>query len=187
MPAPTASLFVEPIVGGSLVYLPMAPAKPDGKARGRLLVELKITNGTAAALTATTMSITFSGPAGQGASGSRPMNLMILPFTQAAWNLASGSDQFIFDLAAAPTSAVVSVFFAGFSEPVSRPFRVTPHLNPVAGGAYRFPSLRTDLALGEFWQMNGCSHDPGNHQAYAYDMDVVGVDHRSVENGGGSY
>jgi hypothetical protein len=70
---------------------------------------------------------------------------------------------------------VVSVFFIGYTDPVIVTAPVTAHINPTPGGAYHFPSRASDLKLGEFWQMNGCSHDPGNHQMFAYDMAVWGT------------
>ena len=49
----------------------------------------------------------------------------------------------------------------------------------MAGGAFLFPSSRGDLALGEFWQVNGCTHGMGaeGSQSFAYDMGVWGPNH----------
>lgn len=174
MSAPPATVTIEPLVNGKLVYLPMAPNTAFGKPQARLLVELTIANTSSAPLTAAQLKITFpAGPAG----GSRTINMPVKPFSSILWNLPSGADHFQFDLAAAPTTATVSVFFTGYSDPINVTLPVAAHTGPTTVGSYRFPSQAADLGLGEFWQLNGCSHDPGNHQAFAYDMQIWGTDH----------
>ena len=175
MPAPAVTVTLEPTVGGSLVYLPMAPLNPNGPGRGRILIELLLQNKSAKNVTATSVSVSFLGSTVAG--GSRAINLTVKPTETGLWEMASGADHFLFDQAKAPTTAVVSVFFAGYADPVTVTAPVTAHINPTPGGAYHFPSLASDLKLGEFWQLNGCSHNPGNHQMFAYDMAVWGTNH----------
>ena len=116
MSAPSATVTIEPLVNGKLVYLPMAPNTPNGKPQARLLVELTIANTSSVPLTAAQLMITFpSGPAG----GSRTINQTVKPFSSIGWNLPTGADHYLFDLASAPTSAVVAVSFTGYSDPIS--------------------------------------------------------------------
>ena len=174
MSKPSATVTIEPLVKGQLVYLPMAANTPSGKPQGRLLVELTIVNTASVPLTAAQLMITFPfGPVG----GSRTINQPVMPFSSILWNLPTGADHYQFDLASAPTSATVSVSFTGYSDPISTTLPVVAHVGPELIGSYRFPSQAADLDLGEFWQVNGCSHDPGNHQAFAYDMGVWGTEH----------
>jgi hypothetical protein len=173
MPAPTATVKVEPTVKGTLVYLPMAPLSPAGTKQGRILLELTITNSSSSNLTASTLVVTFP----SGSPASRSINMTVPPFSSLLWAQPKPADHFLFDLASAPTSATLSVFFVGFSDPITVTLPVAAHTGPNPLGPYRFPSLSIDLALGEFWQVNGCSHDTGNHQAFAYDMGIWGTDH----------
>ena len=175
MSAPKVTVTVEPMVSGSLVYLPMAPSTPTGPPRGRMLMELVLQNKSTVNVTAMFVSISFPGSTVTG--GTRPMNLTLKPAETLGWEMDTGADHVIFDQSNAPTTAVVSVFFTGYTDPITITAPVTAHVNPVPGGAYHFPSRASDLELGEFWQMNGCIHDPGNHQMFGYDMAVWGTNH----------
>ena len=178
MTAPSVTVNIQPYANSRLVYLPMAPLTPSSKPRGRLMVELTLINNSGSTLTATAANFTFPTGTGTGAS-IRPMMVQLDPFTTVTWSMPTTSSHFLFDLSTAPTTVTVSVFFAGFNDPVSITVPVGPHTGPDKIGPYRFPSKASDLALGEFWQFNGCTHDPGYHQCFAYDMNVVGVQHGS--------
>jgi len=178
MTAPSVTMTIQPYANGKLVYLPMAPLTSSSKPKGRLMVELTLINNSGSTLTATAANFGF--PTGTVAGTSiRPMMVQLDPFATVTWSMPTTSSHFLFDLATAPTTVTVSVFFAGFDDPVSITVPVGPHTGPNAIGSYRFPSKASDLALGEFWQFNGCSHDPGYHQCFAYDMNVVGIQHGS--------
>jgi hypothetical protein len=178
MSAPKVTVTVEPMVSGSLVYLPMAPSTPTGPQRGRILIELALQNKSTVNVTAMFVSISF--PGSTVAGGTRQMDLTIKPAEALGWEMATGADHFIFDQSNAPTTAVISVFFTGYTDPITITAPVTAHINPVSGGAYHFPAHASDLQRGEFWQMNGCTHDPGNHQMFGYDMAVWGTNHDST-------
>lgn len=176
MTAPPVTLSVEPSVNGQLRYLPMAPTTPSSTAKGRILVELVLQNTGFAPVMANTMIISFTGAAVTGPT-SVPIGITIDPKTSQIWNLPSPTSHYLFELAAPPSAVTISVYFATFTDPVTLTLPVAPHAGPDGLGAYRFPSLAKDLALGEFWQLNGCNHATGNHQSFAYDMSIWGVTH----------
>ena len=120
------------------------------------------------------VSITF--PDRTVTGGTRPMNLTIEPGQTLSWKWPPAPTT-SFSTAKAPTTAVVSVFFAGYTDPIIVTAPVTRTSTRFPVGAYHFPSAASDLELGEFWQINGCTHDPGNHQMFGYDMTVWGTNH----------
>jgi hypothetical protein len=176
MPAPLVTITTQPVVAGNLVFLPTAPLSSNGKPRGRILFELTMTNNTAAGVTATEVVTTFASATAPGSS-TRTVNMTLKPFETLVWNPARGTDHTVFDVAAMPTSATLAVYFSGYSDPIKLTYPITAHTGPDTIGPYKFPSLNEDLELGEFWQLNGSSHVPGNHQGFAYDIGMSGTNH----------
>ena len=176
MAAPPVTVAVEPVVGGKLVYQPTAPLSPSGEPGARVMVELSITNTTGKAFTATSLVIDYASTTDPWTS-TRTINMVVGPWSSLVWNPAQGIDGDLFTLSSIPTSATLSVFFTGYADPIKATYPLAAHVGPDKIGPYRFPSQAKDLALGEFWQVNGAGHNPGNHQSFAYDMGVWGTDH----------
>jgi len=176
MPAPNLSLQVEPFENNKVAYLPMAAKTSQEKARGRVILQLRITNNEGQSVTVESVKIEFPG---SGISAeTKTINKSIAKTKSLLWWFAEPKEDVLFDLPG-PADIKLSIKCTGFSPAKSFTFKLAPHASPVAGGAYLFPSAGADLKLGEFWQLNGCTHAMGSEgsQSFAYDMGVWGVNH----------
>jgi murein DD-endopeptidase MepM/ murein hydrolase activator NlpD len=197
MTAPLLNLVVEPVVSGRLVYLPMAPAssKPGKPARGRVFLQVRVTNNGTAPVTVSDMTVSF--PSSGVTGGKRTITQLtpapdpkapppikpvgrLAPGESINLSIQKASGHYVFNLPA-PPRIQIAVSCIAFSEPSVVSFDLAAHAPAVSGGAYLFPCAAGDLGLGEFWQMGGASHDPATDgsQAFAYDMSVVGIDHET--------
>ncbi len=176
MDAAKLKVSVEPFQHGKVTYLPMAPGTSKGKSRGRSLLRLQITNKEPANVEVQSVDIAFPGSAVPSETKSIGMN--IGPGSTAMWWFPTPADDVLFDLPG-PTKIELRFECAGFDDPtiVDHPF--APHASPGPRGTYLFPASTDDLEVGEFWNVNGCTHGTGEQgsQSFAYDMGVWGVDH----------
>jgi hypothetical protein len=175
MSVPNLALAVEPVESGNIVFLPMTPKTSTGKARGRVLLRLSITNNEAKAILVTFINVSFPGSAPTW--GLRQINQMVNSGDTLLWWAQNPSDDMLFDLPG-PDQIQLKIWADGFSEPKSFTYKLVPHRSPVSEGAYLFPAKAADLAFGEFWSINGCIHGTGDEgsQSFGYDMGVMGVD-----------
>lgn len=176
MPAPNLSLQVEPSEGGKVVFLPMAAKTSKDKARGRVILQLRVTNLETQSVTVESVKIEFPGSAVPAETKS--INKTVAKNKSFLWWFGDPKDDILFNLPA-PAQIKLSLKCTGYSPAKSFTYTLAPHVSPVAGGAYLFPSAGADMKLGEFWQLNGCTHAMGSEgsQSYAYDMGVWGVNH----------
>ncbi len=176
MPAPNLSLQVEPFENGSVVFLPMAAKTSKDKARGRVILQLRIKNQESQSVTVEWVKIEFPGSSIDAET--KQINKTIAKGWTRLWWFGDPKDDVLFDLPA-PAQIKLSLKCTGYSPAKSFTFPLKPHVSPVADGAYQFPASAADLRVGEFWQLNGCTHGMGNEgsQSFAYDMGVWGVNH----------
>ena len=179
MPSPNISIQVEPFESGKVVFLPMAPGSATAKARGRLFLRLDITNKSTKTIIAQSMSVSFPG---SSVFEGKSINKSIEAGKTLRWWIQQPQEDILFDLPG-PSSINLAFqchgSFAPFDKTADFTFPLAPHLSPVAGGAYLFPASRVDLALGEYWGINGCNHGIGweGSQSFGYDMGVWGPNH----------
>lgn len=176
MAAPQLTLKAEPLEAAKVVYLRMAPNIAGGKARGRLFLRVDIRNNEAKTVTVKTLTISFPG----SSVPSQVKNIAkdVGSTKTLRWWFPEAADDIIFDLPA-PTQIKLAIACQGFDRTADVTLGLAAHVSPVVGGAYVFPAAGEDLAIGEFWQMNGCTHGVGSEgsQSFAYDMGVWGIDH----------
>ena len=142
-----------------------------------------VTNNESTTVTVAQVTVSFLTTPTTPPAETKVMNLMIPAGTTGQWWFQAPADDVLFDL---PASSQIRFSFdcVGFTDPNVVAMSLASHVNPVAGGAYDFPAGTSDLDLGEFWQMNGCTHGVGatGSQSFGYDMGVWGPDH-----GAGTY
>ena len=176
MPAPNVEVQVEPFESGKVVFLPMAPATAGAKARGRVFLRLDITNHEAETLAVEGVTVSFPGESVPAET--KAVQLDVGAGQTSRWWFQQPGDDVVFDLPG-PSCVKLAVHCQGFAETADVAFPLAPHASPVAGGAYLFPASAADLALGEYWAVNGCTHEVGaeGSQSFAYDLGVWGPDH----------
>lgn len=176
MGAPNLQITVEPFESGKVVYLPMAPVTSQAKARGRVFLLLSIKNSESAAVAVQQVTVSF--PNSSVSASTLAINMNLNSGQTKKWWFPNPADDIVFDLPG-PLQIKIALKCSGFTTAKSFTYGLAAHVSPPKGGAYLFPAKASDLALGEFWQTNGCTHAMGSEgsQSFAYDMGVWGVDH----------
>ena len=175
MSIPQITLAVEPFESGKIVFLPMTPRTTSEKARGRVMLQLSITNNEPFPITVQTVTILFPGSAVP--SETKDIKQVVGSSGTLLWWFQNPADDILFDLPG-PQEIQLDFEVVELSESKSFKYKFAPHISPVSGGAYLFPAKAVDLSFGEFWSMNGCIHGLGveGSQSFGYDMGVMGVD-----------
>lgn len=178
MTIPKIYVTVEPSESEKVVYLPMAPINSQAKPRGRIMLHFQLTNGEDAEIQLEQVTVSF--PQSSVKTVTRAINRTLHAAVSQSWWFQNPEDHIVFDLPA-PSQIKFSFQCKGFPEPRNFMFGLdlAPHVSPVQGGAYLFPGQCLELAVGEFWKLNGCSHGVGDHgkQSFGYDMGVWGANH----------
>jgi murein DD-endopeptidase MepM/ murein hydrolase activator NlpD len=185
---------VQPDIGGTLVYLPLAAAVAGGPRSAQLSVDLYLHNLEAAPQTVQSVSVEYPGssqatvslgaglqmfcPWSAGSPGS-----LVIPSGQTCRLLLLSSTGSDLKLAQpTPPQATFKVFFASQPTlPVTATRTLAAHVNDTPTGSYRFPARAADLPAGVFW--SGQSSGVGSHhrlldrsQVFASDMGLTRFD-----------
>jgi hypothetical protein len=173
MSAPNLSVTIEPFVGDSVCYAPLAPRTSEDNPTGQLSLVLTIISKETAPVHVNTVTISFTQPPKVDTS-SIPVDKLIEPATptklyfQAAYNIILPIP--------APDGLTIGLVCDNFGAPAI----VTSPLAPYRGNGigYFYPAKLNELRQGEFWLGRSGVHEPagGGVQAFAYDLEVQAFD-----------
>jgi hypothetical protein len=186
--APNITYSAHPMVGGKIVYLPLAPVKQGGQAQVKIIVALRISNGESHPITLS--GVTFSFP------GSSHANVVMKYVSR---EIAAGAtewwsngvveyetDKFhnnaVYLNTPAPSKIKVSMSFLTYGSPVTFEVAMGAFSCSAPGGAWLFPFSTDDLRPGEFYWTSAHHWANGGgagRQIYAHDIGIMGYDEKS--------
>jgi hypothetical protein len=173
--APSLALRIEPRKDEVVRFLKCAPPFARGTESGIVNLYLSVRNKGREAIRINQVEVMVVGLS--NAPQLFPVSWRLEPDARKGWTLP---EDYIFAISADPTLRLR--FFAdGFAEPSVFTEPIAPHVGTPPGGSYRFWGAVRDLRPGEFWQVNGLSHQQTREQMFGYDVGV------GVEAGGASH
>ena len=187
--APTATLtHIRPVVGGAVVYEPLAPRHALAAEDAQLLIDVVVRNDQTSSINVDRVRLSYAGPvvppsvdleAGvrKLCTGEDVFDLVDDRTLSAGQScrLILGPDQKL--PIPGPNQVTIAVYFVGYTDPVSVTMPLVAHQNAPAEGSYRFPARAEDLPAGQYWSAQssgaGSHHRTSTSQFYAYDAGLV--------------
>jgi murein DD-endopeptidase MepM/ murein hydrolase activator NlpD len=193
VPKPNLSLQLEPLEGGKIRYLPLAPSTQGGAELAKLVLRLRITNQEAKAIRVKGITVAFPGSnrpsiAMQGVNVDGSLNLA--PSTHALWSSGQVDldpdpdvkdmvNNAMFIAMPVPSQGRVDITCHGFDTPASATFELAAHASPTPSGFYRFPYAAGELREDEYYTASASHWANGGAaggQIFAHDIGVTGYD-----------
>ncbi|HBY80716.1 MAG TPA: hypothetical protein DEG47_27750 [Cyanobacteria bacterium UBA11148] len=191
MNKPDVTVTVEPMEGGSVVYLPVAPPtakdEPGSQVALKLLldnqkgssdvhlIKIKIVFGIAP-------DVDFVAPVIYDKDSVAQKDLfpfLIEKEKKRTFSFSRSSKDNIKLPSPPPPGFTLELFFEGFDTPVTvSNLKLAPHANPTPEGSYRFPAKASDLKPGQYWSgaASGTESHHSGDERFAHDMGVIAWD-----------
>lgn len=191
MSKPNLGITVEPLAAGKAEYLPLAATEEGGETGLKVVLLLRIKNNGSKKVSITGITYSFPGSSQDDFemddvnSYSNLNNLApgaVVFWSNGMSHTDSSVNNAVFLDGAAPPNIKVDVFCTDnngndFDDPASITLPLAPHKSPVAGDAYIFPYLSTEMARDEYMSASGIHWANGGSmgtQIYAHDISCVG-------------
>jgi len=186
--APSVAVATHPMVGGKVVYLPLAPVKQGGQAQVKIILAFRMTNNESAAVTLT--GVRFSFPGSSHADVVMKYVSREIAAGESQW-WSNGvveyeKDKFhnnaVYLNTPAPSKIKVTLTFAGFGQPLTVESSMGAFACSAPGGAWLFPFSTDDLRPGEFYRTSAQHWANGGgagRQIYAHDIGIMAYDEKS--------
>ena len=187
MNKPNVIVTVEPMEGGSIVYLPVAPPTAKDQPGSQVALKLLLDNDQGSDVHLIKIKIVFGiapdvdfvAPVIYDKDSVAQKDLfpfLIAKGKNRTFNFSQNSKDNIKLPSPPPPGFTMELFFDGYDTPVTvSNLKLSPHANPTPKGSYRFPAKASDLTPGQYWSgasSGTVSHHSGD-QRFAHDMGVI--------------
>jgi murein DD-endopeptidase MepM/ murein hydrolase activator NlpD len=172
--APNVSVSYEPVEGGSIRVLTMAPNNLSASATNQLSLAWAMTNNQATAVTMSQLVISFPGSSVTGSTITSSVTIPAGPGTVNRAYFATAQNIILPD--PPPATISLQLSFSGYSTPLTATYSLAAYQASTPSGSTRFWGRVGDLRPQEYWQAMGAVHGPSYEgcQLFAHDVGVYG-------------
>lgn len=203
MSIPSINIAVQPMQNGKATYAPLAATTSNGKAQGKIVLRLDITNSGSKTLTISGISFAFPGSqvatlAMQGVkqffTAYYPMNGEATLAPGQTKTYTNGRVRLVPDDAASqvnnavvlnlpmPGKIEVHIECVGYTQPAKIVLALAAHKNSTPQDSYLYPFSASDLRIAEYYvgqSTHWANGGAGGGQIFAHDLGCEGFDQAS--------